>query len=438
MDNWVILKGGREMFNFTDLNFDYDGDGIPDSHAEFIDTDGDGVADTATVDLNGDGIADVLMSDMNQDGIWDSAVLDTDADGTFDMQMFDTDGDGVMDTIGIDSNGDGLIDTYHAALDSDQDGRIDTVIEGNDYNQDGTVESQTIYHDYNGDGRHEEVIKAHDSDGDGMMDDVTTYRDYDGDGNEDIGIREQYLDRDGDGMIDTYVLNTDTDGNHAFEVSEVYNIDAETGTIEPGQISTDAIGNVAGVCVDDLKNFDPMKADMSEISGNPAQAMREWEYQGNTGRCALYAQKFVIEELTHQEINIEELTDLAEKNGWFSENSGTPLLNMDKVLSHYGIHSEMSFHNSLADLQRDLETGRKIIVAIDADEIWYGENDDLFTPGDGPNHAVEVIGIDHSDPENPMVILNDSGNPNGCGEMVPLDVFRDAWEDGNCQMISCI
>lgn len=426
------------MFDFKDLNFDFDGDGIPDSHADFMDTNGDGIPDTASVDTNGDGVPDAIFSDSNQDGVWDSVMMDTDFDGTFDTQLFDSDGDGVMDTTGIDSNGDGVIDSYHSELDTDHDGRIDTIIEGHDYNQDGTIESQTIYHDLDNDGQFEEVIKGHDSNGDGIIDDITTYRDFDHDGNEDMSIREQYLDRDGDGKIDTYVFSSDIDGDHSFEATEVFNINAETGSIELPQFSAGVIGNISGVRADDLKNFDPQTADMSAVSGDPAKSMREWEYQGNTGRCALYSQKFVIDELTHQDLDIDELADFAERNGWFHENSGTSLLNMDKVLNHYGIHSQMSFHNNLSDLENDLNSGKKVIVAIDADEIWYGESDDLFTPGDGPNHAVEVIGVDHSDPNNPMIILNDSGNPNGCGEMVPLETFLDAWEDGNCQMISCI
>lgn len=114
------------------------------------------------------------------------------------------------------------------------------------------------------------------------------------------------------------------------------------------------------------------------------------------------------------------------------------MLNMDRVLDYYGIDSDMSFHNNLSDIEECLDAGGKIIVAVDADEIWYGEQDDLFTPGDGANHAVEVIGIDRTNPDDTMVILNDSGNPNGCGELVPLETFLDAWEDGNCQMITCM
>lgn len=293
------------MFDFTDLNFDFDGDGVLDSHVDFIDSDGDGTMDTAVLDADGDGTMDTV-------------VLDTDGDGIFDAFMSAMDQDDFIETAGIDFECDSPPDGY------------------------------------------------------------------------------------------------------------------------PSEFHGDFEGSASATCISDLTNFDPAEADMSKVSGNPAPSMQEWEYQGDTGRCALYSQKFVIEELTDMEIEIEEMADLAESNGWFSEEGGTPLLDMDKILEHYGIHSDMSFHNDFSDLQRELEAGKKVIVSIDADEIWYGEEDGLFTPGDGANHAVEVIGVDHSDPESPMVILNDSGSPQGCGEMVPLDTFVDAWEDGNCQMISCM
>lgn len=385
------------MFNFNNLNFDFDGDGVLDSHAEFVDLDGDGIADCTEIDFDGDGSADAVFVDYNHDGIWDAGMIDSDSDGVLDTELYDSDGDGMMDSFGIDSNGDGIIDTYHTELDTNHDGRIDTIMETYDYNQDGMPDSQTIYHDTDHDGSYEEVIKTHDSDGDGMMDTAVTYQDFDGDGNEDLIITEELT----------------AAGRHSVET-------------------------VAGTYADDLGNFNPAAADMSRVCGNPQNAMEEWEYQGDTGRCALYAQKFVIEELTDTEIDMEELAKLAEENGWFSEEGGTPMLNMDKVLDYYGIENDMSFHNDISDIEECLESGGKIIVAVDADEIWYGEQDDLFTPGDGANHAVEVIGIDRTNPDDAMVILNDSGNPNGCGELVPLETFLDAWEDGNCQMIACM
>lgn len=312
------------MFHFDKLNFDFDGDGVLDSYAEFMDSNGDGIVDYAEIDFDGDGNADAVFLDSNHDGAWDAGMIDSDTDGVLDTELFDADGDGIMDT-------------------------------------------------------------------------AVTYQDFDGDGNEDLVITEKLT---GAGL-------------HSVET-------------------------VAGTYADDLGNFNPAHADMDRVCGEPESAMEEWEYQGDTGRCALYAQKFVIEELTDTEIDMEELAKLAQENGWFSEEGGTPMLNMDRVLDYYGIDSDMSFYNNLSDIEECLEAGGKIIVAVDADEIWYGEQDDLFTPGDGANHAVEVIGIDRTNPDDTMVILNDSGNPNGCGELVPLETFLDAWEDGNCQMITCM
>lgn len=396
------------MFNLYELNFDFDGDGHEDSYAEFLDTNGDGIADSALVDVNQDGLPDAVVMDVNQDGTWD--------------------------TIGYDTNNDGFIDSFHTAIDTNGDGIVDTYIKSDDYNQDGVAESQVSYEDYDGDGQYDSVVKAYDADGDGKADIFKSYLNLESGQHT---MQEEYLDTDGDGRIDTYIFKSDTDLDGVFDVVEVYDYQPQTGAIVLAPLDPEMYPKVTGCCVEDLGNFDPTQANADAVSGNPTESMKLWEFQGDTGRCALYSQKFVIEELTNQEVDIEELADLAEGNGWFDESSGTPLLNMDKVLQHYGINSDMSFHNNIEHLEDCLNAGGKIIVTVDADEIWYGENDSIFTPGDGPNHAVQVIGIDRTDADNPMVILNDSGTPDGCGEMVPMDIFLDAWEDGNCQMISC-
>ena len=177
---------------------------------------------------------------------------------------------------------------------------------------------------------------------------------------------------------------------------------------------------------DDFDNFDPASADPENIIGNPDQDVLDlWESQGSTNRCAIYSQKFVIEEFTGREIDIQELVDVAIDNGWFSERGGTLLIDMAQLLDY-------------EDLVLCLENCSKVIFSIDADEVWFGEDEDLYSPNDSVNHAIEVIGIDNSDPDNPMVIVNDSGHPDGQGALYPLDQFLDAWEDGNCQLIECI
>ena len=136
-------------------------------------------------------------------------------------------------------------------------------------------------------------------------------------------------------------------------------------------------------------------------------------------------------------IDIEEFSEIAKEHGWFTEDGGTTFLNMNNMLNYYGIENEMVFHQSIEDIEDCLNEGGKVIVSIDCHEIWYGEDNNIFAPESSSNHAVEVIGIDRTDPEHPMVILNDSGSPKGRGEMIPLEVFEGAWEDGDCQMIKC-
>lgn len=396
------------MFDFMKLNFDMDSDGILDSYAEETDMDGDGIFESVAIDSNGD--------------------------GSFETVMTDTNGDGYLDLNSIDSDKDGIMDMFVSEADTDGDGIIDSVVRSHDYNQDGSVDSVTIHGDTNGDGIYDTVIRQNDSDHDGVMDVSRLYLDEDVDGVPDTVLEEAFEDTDGDGKDDIYTVRVTQNGKE--ETAEVYDFDEDTGSMELiGELRD---GASAGLNADELGNFDPDEADLSKVVGTPAEAMEVWEFQGDTNRCAVYSQKFVIEELTGRELDVEALADLAEDNNWFSEEGGTPFLSMNKILDHFGLETEMSFHNNIDDLRKCLEAGEKVIVSIDADEIWYGQNDSIFSPSNNANHAVQVIGIDYTDPNEPMVILNDSGSPNGCGEMIPLDTFLDAWEDGNCQMIRCM
>ncbi|MCC8029667.1 MAG: hypothetical protein LIO75_07735 [Lachnospiraceae bacterium] len=193
-----------------------------------------------------------------------------------------------------------------------------------------------------------------------------------------------------------------------------------------------------GTTIDQLDNYDPSETDSDEVYGDPEKSMDYWEFQGDTNRCAIYSQMFIIEEMTGQELDIEEMCDIAEENGWFTEDGGTPLMDMNRLLEYYGVDSDIVFADDISAIEDCLTDGGRVVAAIDADEIWYGENDDIYIPGDGANHAVEVIGVDTSDPDAPMVILNDSGNPDGSGVMIPLDTFMDAWEDSGYMMVETV
>lgn len=274
-----------------------------------FDLDGDGVLDSfaSEADLDGDGIADAFSIDSNGDGIEDAMV-----------QELDLTGDGIPDgyQIGLDTDVNGILDTFTNVLDSDIDGVMDS--------------TQTFY----------------DPDEDGVLDyaEVDQFVDTDDDSQLDTLIHG--VDEDIDGVIDSY---------ETYDYEDIYGDDLSFDNVD---IEDDSTG---GLLIDELDNFDPSEANPDDIYGDPDEAMAEWEFQGDTNRCALYSQKFIIDEMTGQDVDIEEIADLAEENGWFSENGGTNLLDMNRVLDHYGVENEMSFGNDLDDLRDCLEGGGKAV-----------------------------------------------------------------------------
>lgn len=189
----------------------------------------------------------------------------------------------------------------------------------------------------------------------------------------------------------------------------------------------------ASTTFDELQNFEIIESNNDVF--NASDAMEYYEYQGETNRCGQYSQLFVIEEFLGVDIDIETFCDFSEANGWFSEDIGTTFDNLNKMLDQFGIANELSDNNSFDDLMECLENDGRAIVAVDSGEYWEGEGfwDDIIEPM-GADHAIEVIGYDEA---TDCVIVNDSGSPKGCGEMIPRDVFIDAWEDSNCTMVEC-
>ena len=360
--------------------------------------------------------------DTNNDGQYDTvetyAGFDAYGNPTHYEISYDTDHNGMMDTVmGVDMNEYGQqVDTY----------------ESYDYDQDGRMDMTKLYVDNTGDGEFDQVTTTHldTSDSDVVMT-MDTQIDLSGNHQADQGINMQFIDQTGNGEPDIVHLElTDGQGNVLEQQDMAYE-----EFINMNQM------NYSSACMGEnlAAQFNPDATDPDAVAGTPAEDMEHWEYQGQTGRCAIYAQKFAIEAITGREIPIEELVAVAEENGWFvpGENEGTVSLNMDKLVEYYGVENEMSFNNDIESLEEALNDGHKVIVSVDSGQIWQGEENDIFSPETTADHAVEVIGIDRTDPENPMVVLNDSGTPNGRGELVPLEVFENAWSAGDSQMIEC-
>lgn len=163
---------------------DSDGDGVldpddafPTDATESVDTDGDGIGNTADTDDDGDGVDDSTVVSTTLDSDGDGVLDPDDAFPTDASESVDTDGDGIGNTADTDDDGDGTEDTVD---DSDGDGVVDAEdalpTDADNDGVDDAVDPDLI--DTDGDG----VVDAEDSDddADGVEDDVDD--DDDGDG----------------------------------------------------------------------------------------------------------------------------------------------------------------------------------------------------------------------------------------------------------------
>ena len=153
--------------------------------------------------------------------------------------------------------------------------------------------------------------------------------------------------------------------------------------------------------------------------------------------CAVAVQTDILNDFG---INVSEaeLRDLGEDLGVFTESGGTPLEDVGKLLEHFGIEVERGHHFDLEDLMEAKANGEKVIIGLDAAEIWNdpsiqdhplermsGGFVDIPTAG----HAVEFKGVVEDIAGNHYVVLDDPGHPYGHNVRIPLEDFDDAWDD---------
>lgn len=107
------------------------------------------------------------------------------------------------------------------------------------------------------------------------------------------------------------------------------------------------------------------------------------------------------------------------------------------LLERHGIDVHRRINATIDDLISELSQGHKIIVSVDADEIWAEDEKslsaeyikDVISPES--NHAVVVVGVDTVTGD---VDIVDPGDGNL--KRISHDVFVNAWEDSHFFMMS--
>ena len=137
----------------------------------------------------------------------------------------------------------------------------------------------------------------------------------------------------------------------------------------------------------------------------------------------------------------EDVICFAAEQGWYNPESGTQAMHMGKALEAFGVPCKVYHGASVNDLLAEVMKGKKVLVTIDADELWaesvagkalHGFLD--FFGWHGANHALAVVGFDNTDPQNPMIIVTDTGTGQAA-KAYPVKHFVAAWKDGLCKMV---
>jgi len=157
--------------------------------------------------------------------------------------------------------------------------------------------------------------------------------------------------------------------------------------------------------------------------------------------CALRSQQIVLRDFGI-DIPFKDLEKLAKDYGVYSD-EGTYTYDIGKVLQIAGVDMHQVYGTSMFELTNELSQGHRVIVSVDARELWYNDSftdklknwfDDTFKE-QGGNHALIVAGVEINPQniEDVKVVLTDPG----AGHLrieYPLDQFMNAWKDSNCFM----
>lgn len=183
-----------------------------------------------------------------------------------------------------------------------------------------------------------------------------------------------------------------------------------------------------------------------DILGVPNAQADFWDMQEFADNCEPTSESFIIRQFGFDDISTNDFAYISQANGWYTPGAGTSPEHMGDMMDLFGIDNHTIENASIQELAGEIAAGHGVIVGVNAGQLWdQGPLQELFNwaakefgfdnPVDAPaNHALCVTGFDVSNPDHPMVIVNDPGSPDGQGAAYPLDRFMDAWENSNFHM----
>ena len=191
--------------------------------------------------------------------------------------------------------------------------------------------------------------------------------------------------------------------------------------------------------------------------GNPAAAAKFWHHQ-QFDDCVLMSTADVVGEMTGNQPSEMAIIKLAESTPSMvhpgsiylppankkdpNSGMGTSFMDVGQLLAHYGIKAKWTdatddapkgIPATMESLEQLLGGGHKVIVSLNAEMIWRIPIETKDKQGNPhSDHGVVVTGVDTA---RGVVHLNDSGNPDGRDEQIPMALFVKSWATSHNFMV---
>ena len=149
--------------------------------------------------------------------------------------------------------------------------------------------------------------------------------------------------------------------------------------------------------------------------------------------CCVECEKYILRSL-NMEYDDNELLQTAISNGWQKE-EGTALHNIGRHLEEKGLIVTRQYKKTMADIEKALDAGEKVIVAVDGGELLGDRieeiNEDLLV-GEIPDHTVVVLSYNRAD----RTITIFDPNSSNAKDVYPIEQFKDAWDDSKNYLVT--
>ena len=170
----------------------------------------------------------------------------------------------------------------------------------------------------------------------------------------------------------------------------------------------------------------------AELYGTPVKDAEVWSMAETINSDGLLCEKYIAELLTGDKITENELCEAASDSGYYNNEYGSTLYDVGKHLESLELEVTRESSLSIKELCEALDNGEKVICAISSISLYYPEISGI--PSLSADRFVEVIGVDMTDTQNKMIVVNDPLDECG-GTSFPLDDFVDAWQKSNCYCV---